>query len=362
MNLIRYNSEKRLNVLLYLHIPFCDSKCHYCAFNSYVDKFDLKTKYMNSILVQLKSELERFETSYESIETLFIGGGTPSTINPKLYQPFFDLIKPYLQKDAEITTEANPNSASYLWLKGMKKLGVNRISFGVQSFDDEKLKMLGRNHTSHMATQAIKNAQEAGFKNISLDLIYGTAVDTKKLLENDIKIAFSLPINHLSAYSLTLEEGTYFFNKPQVQNDNENLAYWFAKKIPLPQYEISNFGSFKSKHNLGYWQYKDYLGIGSGAVGFLKDKRFYTQNDIESYIKNPLNIRVEKLDEEAIISEKILLGLRSMVGFSKSLLTKHQLENAIVLVDENKLTLKDDYFFNSNYFLSDEIALYILEH
>jgi len=244
----------------------------------------------------------------------------------------------------------------------MKKLGVNRISFGVQSFDDEKLKMLGRNHTSHMATQAIKNAQEAGFKNISLDLIYGTAVDTKKLLENDIKIAFSLPINHLSAYSLTLEEGTDFFNKPQVQNDNENLAYWFAKKIPLPQYEISNFGSFKSKHNLGYWQYKDYLGIGSGAVGFLKDKRFYTQNDIESYIKNPLNIRVEKLDEEAIISEKILLGLRSMVGFSKSLLTKHQLENAIVLVDENKLTLKDDYFFNSNYFLSDEIALYILEH
>ncbi|HIP60564.1 MAG TPA: coproporphyrinogen III oxidase family protein [Campylobacterales bacterium] len=349
-------------MLLYLHIPFCDSKCHYCAFNSYVDKFDLKVVYMNAILIQLKSELERFEATDQNIETLFIGGGTPSAISPKFYQPFFDLIKPYLQKDAEITTEANPNSATKQWLEGMKALGVNRVSFGVQSFDDDKLTMLGRNHTSHMATQAIENAHKVGFKNISLDLIYGTSVDTKKLLENDIKIAFSLPINHLSAYSLTLEEGTDFFNKPQVQNDDENLAYWFTEKIPLPQYEISNFGSFKSKHNLGYWQYKDYLGIGSGAVGFLKDKRFYTQNDIESYINNPLDIKVENLDKEAIISEKILLGIRSMVGFSKSLLTKHQLKNAMVLVGENKLVLKNTYFFNSNYFLSDEIALYILEH
>ncbi len=349
-------------MLLYLHIPFCDSKCHYCAFNSYVDKFDLKAEYMKSILLQLKSELERFEATPKSIETLFIGGGTPSTISPELYQPFFEFIKPYLQKDAEITTEANPNSATFIWLKGMKELGVNRVSFGVQSFNDNKLKILGRNHTSNMAIEAITNAHKVGFKNISLDLIYGTAVDNKKLLENDLNIANSLPINHISAYSLTLEEGTTFFNKPEVQNDDENLAYWFAKKIPLPQYEISNFGTYQSKHNLGYWQYKEYMGIGSGAVGFSKNQRFYTQNSIEEYIKNPLDIKIETLNKEAIISEKILLGLRSMVGFSKALLTEHQHKNAMVLVDENRLTLKDGYFFNSNYFLSDEIALYILEH
>jgi len=352
-------------MLLYLHIPFCDSKCHYCAFNSYVDKFDLKAEYMKAILTQLKSELKRFDTSYESIETLFIGGGTPSTISPKLYQPFFDLINPYLKKDIEITTEANPNSATYLWLKGMKNLNVNRVSFGVQSFDENKLKLLGRNHTSSMAKKAITNAHKVGFENISLDLIYGTSVDDKKLLENDLDIAFSLPINHLSAYSLTLEEKTPFFTKPQMQNDDENLAYWFTNEIEkkgLPQYEISNFGTYISKHNLGYWQYKDYIGIGSGAVGFLKDERFYTQNDIETYIKTPLDIRVEKLDTEAIISEKILLGLRCKVGFSKALLTENQHKNAMVLVDENRLVFKYGVFFNTNYFLSDEIALYILQH
>ncbi len=320
---------------------------------------------MKAILKQLKSELEKFETTYESIETLFIGGGTPSTINANLYKPFFDLIKPYLQENAEITTEANPNSATLLWLEGMKALGVNRISFGVQSFHNEKLKMLGRNHNSNIAIQAIENAHKIGFKNISLDLIYGTAIDNKTLLTNDLKTAFSLPINHLSAYSLTLEEGTNFFNKPQVQNDDETLAYWFAKEIQkrgLPQYEISNFGIYQSKHNLGYWKYKDYLGIGSGAVGFLKDQRFYTQNDIETFIKNPQDIKIEKLSQEAIISEKVLLGLRSIVGFSQTLLTQHQLNNAMALVDEKKLTFKDRYFFNTNYFLSDEIALYILEH
>jgi len=347
-------------VLLYLHIPFCDSKCHYCAFNSYVDKFELKADYMNAILIQLNSELKRFQVTPNSIETLFIGGGTPSTIKPELYIPFFKLLKPYLKDDAEITTEANPNSATSIWLKGMKELGVNRVSFGVQSFNDRKLKMLGRNHTPLMATEAVKNAKNAGFENISLDLIYGTAMDSKELLQNDLDIAFSLPINHLSAYSLTLEENTPFFTKAEVQNDDENIAYWFTKNIPMPQYEISNFGTYRSKHNLGYWQYKDYIGVGCGAVGFLKDKRFYTQKSVEEYIKNPNNIDIENLDNKAIKSEKILLGLRSIVGFSKELLTKEEIERTIYLVEDKKLILKENRFYNPNYFLSDEIALYIM--
>jgi oxygen-independent coproporphyrinogen-3 oxidase len=347
-------------VLLYLHIPFCDSKCHYCAFNSYVDKYELKSDYLKAVSIQLKSELKRFNATLNSIETLFIGGGTPSTIKAELYKPFFNTIKPYLKKNAEITTEANPNSATLSWLDGMKRVGVNRVSFGVQSFNGEKLKMLGRNHTPSMAKEAVKNAQKVGFENISLDLIYGTSLDSKELLAKDLDIAFSLPINHLSAYSLTLEENTPFFTKTEVQNDDENLAYWFTKKIPLPQYEISNFGNYRSKHNLGYWQYKNYIGVGCGAVGFLKNERFYTQKSVEEYIKNPNHIDIEKLDNRAIKSEKILLGLRSIVGFSKELLTSHEIKRAKYLVEDKKLILKNNHFYNPNYFLSDEIALYIL--
>ncbi len=350
-------------MLLYLHIPFCDSKCHYCAFNSYVDKFELKESYMSSILKQVEFELKRFKIQKNDIESFFIGGGTPSTIKPDLYKQFFKILKPYLKKNAEITTEANPNSAGIEWLEGMRELGVNRVSFGVQSFDDKKLKLLGRNHTAKIAKEAINNAKKIKFENISLDLMYGTVLDNKKLLENDLMTAFSLPINHLSAYSLTIEENTMFFNKKNVQNDNEELAYWFNKEIStrgFPQYEISNFGIYKSKHNLGYWKYKNYMGIGSGAVGFLDNTRFYTQTDIETYIKNPLNITEEFLHEEAIISEKILLGLRSIAGVCKTILSKQQLKNAQILQQEKKLILKDGYFFNTNYFLSDEVALFIL--
>ncbi len=349
-------------MLLYLHIPFCDSKCHYCAFNSYVDKFELKEQYMKTILTQLSNEIKRFNLLENSIESFFIGGGTPSTITPKLYEPFFSLIKPYLKKNAEITTEANPNSATAIWLQGMQKLGVNRISFGVQSFDEDKLKMLGRNHGKKMAIEAINNAKKIGFKNISLDLIYGTSQDTKKLLFKDLTIAISLRIDHISAYSLTLEDNTPFINTPKVQNDDEDLAYWFINEIEkkgFPQYEISNFGKKKSKHNLGYWQYKNYIGIGSGAVGFLENRRFYTDNNIESYIKNPLLIDEEMLNNEAIKSEQILLGLRSIVGFSKDILTSCEYKNVETLLKEKKLTQLNDRFFNTNYFLSDEIALFI---
>jgi len=349
-------------MLLYLHIPFCDSKCHYCAFNSYVDKFELKKHYMSAILIQLTEEIKKFKVLKNSIETFFIGGGTPSTIAPELYKPFFSLLKPYLKEDAEITTEANPNSASYIWLKGMRDLGVNRISFGVQSFDENKLKMLGRNHGEKMAIEAIENAQKIGFENISLDLIYGSSFDDKKLLTKDLIKAFSLPINHISAYSLTLEENTPFINTPYVQNDDEDLAYWFLNEIEkkgFPQYEISNFGKKKSKHNLGYWQYKNYIGVGSGAVGFLENRRFYTNKNIELYIKNPLLFDEERLDAEAIKSEKILLGLRSAVGFSKDILSSSQYQNVKILLKEKKLTESNSRFFNTNYFLSDEIALFI---
>ncbi|MEE8587754.1 MAG: radical SAM family heme chaperone HemW [Sulfurimonadaceae bacterium] len=348
-------------MLLYIHIPFCDSKCHYCSFNSYVDLFHLRESYMNALLAQLEFELKRFKAEEKSIETIFIGGGTPSTVKPELYRPIFELLRPYIKDNAEITSEANPNSATSEWLEGMYALGVNRISFGVQSFNDEKLKKLGRAHRAVDASSAIMRAKEAGFKHLSLDLIYAVDGDTRELLAHDLQEAFKLPIDHLSAYALTIEEGTPFASTPDVANEKLALTEWFLKSIKahFPTYEISNFGNYHSRHNLGYWEYKDYIGLGSGAVGFLKETRYYPTKDVQAYIENPLDIQSERLSEASIKTEKIFLGLRSIVGVSENILSKQELKNAQLLVDENKLTYEEGSFYNEDYLLSDELALFI---
>ena len=349
-------------MLLYVHIPFCDSKCSYCAFNSYVDKFHLKRDYMVALVKQMHFELERFEATPHSIETLFIGGGTPSTVAPKLYAPLFELLKPYLQKGCEITSEANPNSATYEWLQGMRELGVNRISFGVQSFDAKKLKLLNRAHTPEMAKDALLNAKKLGYENLSLDLIYATLGDTKELLEKDIAMAFSLPINHLSAYALTIEEGTAFASKPQMSSEQLALTSWIFETIKshgFKQYEISNFGTYESVHNKGYWLYKDYMGVGAGAVGKLGLTRFYPTPIIEEYIKNPLAIKEEQLEEEDKKIEQIFLGMRSSIGIHKNLLSKNESKQAQILLKEGKLLLDGESYQNPDYLLADEIALFL---
>jgi len=349
-------------MLLYIHIPFCDSKCSYCAFNSYVDKFHLKKSYMQALLVQLHFELQHFNVTKGSVETLFIGGGTPSTVSPELYEPLFQLLRPYLRESAEITSEANPNSATKEWLQGMYDLGVNRISFGVQSFNEKKLKLLNRAHTPQMAKEALSHAAKVGYKNLSLDLIYATLGDTKELLHNDIQEAFSLPINHLSAYALTIEEGTAFEKKPQMAKEQLELTEWIFQTIQkkgFEQYEISNFGSYRSQHNLGYWEYKDYIGLGAGAVGKLHNKRFYPNPDIESYITKPLKIRIEELSEEDMRIEKIFLGFRSAVGVEKNLLNDEEKIKAAILEDEKKVIFKEGKFYNPNYLLADELALFL---
>ena len=349
-------------MLLYIHIPFCDSKCSYCSFNSYVDKFHLKQEYMHALKKQLLYELKRFDAQNNSIESVFIGGGTPSTVPPQLYEELFQTIQPYLQKGIEITSEANPNSATKEWLDGMKKLGVNRISFGVQSFNQEKLKLLNRAHSPQDAINAIENANTIGFKNISMDLIYATLGDSQKLLEHDLQSAFSLPINHLSAYALTIEEGTAFEKKPQMSQERLDQTLWLFDRIQkhgFSHYEISNFGTYQSQHNLGYWEYKDYMGLGSGAVGKMDLKRFYPDTSIEKYIRDPLNIRVENLNGEEKKMEQIFLGLRSIVGVDSSILNETEMKNAQILLDERKLYVKNDVFYNDDYLLADEIALFI---
>ena len=355
-------------MLLYIHIPFCDSKCFYCAFNSYTDRFHLKHEYMNALKKQLRNNLDNYVIKdNKKIETVFIGGGTPSTIKAFEYAEIFEMIKPHLEEFAEITTEANPNSASYEWLQSMKNLGVNRVSFGVQSFDNDKLKFLGRAHNSNSAIKAIQNAKKIGFKGINCDIIYGVQNDTMESMKKDFDTAFSLPITHLSAYSLTIEEGTKFFDRSSVKIDDEELSYEifdYINKNGFHQYEISNFAKNKvseSKHNYGYWQHKEYLGVGAGAVGYVNQQREYPHKNLEEYIQNPLFTQIEKIDDEDIKTEKVLLGLRCSNGVDLSLFDEKEKQKIDELIQYDKIYVENDKVFNKNFLLSDELALYILD-
>ncbi len=320
---------------------------------------------MNVLQKQLEIELKNND---EKIETIFIGGGTPSTIKPELYEPIFKLLSPYITYTKEITIEANPNSATPDWLSAIYDLGINRVSFGVQSFNDEKLKFLGRAHSKKTAIQAIQNASCIGFNHINCDIIYGTALDTENLIRQDLEFIKELPIDHISAYDLTLEEGTYFYNKPEVKKENlkiaKNIFQTLQNELGFTQYEISNFAKNNesmSKHNLGYWQYKPYLGIGAGAVGKVNDHRYYPSRSIEQFIANPLKYEIENLTEEDQRIEKILLGLRSIVGVDKGLFTDIEIERIRLLLNEQKLIQDDIKVYNIDFLLADELALYITQ-
>ena len=319
---------------------------------------------MVSLEKQLKHELKRFNVQEKTIQTVFIGGGTPSTINPKLYEAIFKLLKPLLKVNAEITSEANPNSATKTWLQGMFDLGVNRISFGVQSFNAQKLKALNRVHSPQQAIEAINSAYEVGFQNLSLDLIYNYEGDNKALLSHDINEAFKLPINHISAYELTIEGGTKFASTPQVRQIDDELAFFVADEITkrgFTHYEISNFGTYQSEHNKGYWNLTPYMGVGAGAVGFKDNRRYYPTTDIDLYIKEPLNILEEHLTQEEILTEQLFLGLRSTTGIKENILNKEMKKRADFLVEKDKLLKEYDTYKNTNYFIADELVLYILD-
>ena len=342
--------------MLYIHIPFCDSKCFYCAFNSYTTKNHLKKEYFKALNTQFQNE-----NKPNKFKSIFIGGGTPSVMDLQFYEMLFEMLYPYIDKYTEISIEANPNSTSIEWLKAIKEFGINRISFGVQSFNDEKLKFLGRNHTKETALISISNAIQI-FDNVNLDLIYSTKVDNKPLLKNDLDIAISLGVSHISAYSLTIEKGTEFYKTPNNKKNDENLEIWFINEIKkyFKQYEISNFGKI-CKHNLRYWQLNNYIGLGSGAVGFKDNKRFYTYKSVEEYIKNPTFKKIENLTNFDLLEEKILLGLRSIVGIDENILNTNQKQKAFNLVDDNKLTYKNNRFYSKDFLLADAISLYILD-
>lgn len=387
---------------IYLHIPFCSSKCPYCAFKSTQDKslqkayekaflYELKTSLKQAYLKQISDKKSKISQSKKNnfkqnfLTSVFIGGGTPSVMGIDFYEKVFSRLNPYLNKNCEITTEANPNSANLSWLKGMKNLGVNRLSLGVQSFDDDKLKFLGRTHLGKDAYKAIQNALLAGFININADFIISCKGDSKDLLDKDLQKAASLKLSHISAYELTIEKNTPFAKHENYALKDEALLKYFAKKLEengYPQYEVSNFGKV-CKHNLGYWQGKDYLGIGLGGVGCVGGIRTYSKDDLSEYIKNPLQKRYEFLSKNDKSLEALFLGFRSCVGVLRSNLNQKSLKKARILQNEGKLIsskqrgfkgwfehkfgfncekiirTNKERFFAKDFFLADEIALYL---
>lgn len=350
---------------LYIHIPFCQSKCHYCAFTS-LKANGFEEAYFKALLEDLRFHFEKLCLEKKSIQSLFIGGGTPSVIEISLYERLFDFLTPYLAEFAECSIEANPHSGNEKWLKGLKALGINRISFGVQSFDEQKLAFLGRIHDAKAIFKSLESAKNSGFENVNVDMIYDSKLDTKKMLDfelENLKKLTQIGLSHISAYHLTLEKNTAFFKHKNFKKNAPNLMKYFMRGIEnlgFLQYEMSNFGQI-CKHNLAYWQGVEYLGCGLSAVSFYDKKRFYTHKSLKSYLKEPNFRHEEHLSGANLLLEHLFLGLRSCVGVDEGRLSPSQRQKALFLTQKKKLFYKNGRFFNANLMLSDEIALFLSE-
>jgi oxygen-independent coproporphyrinogen-3 oxidase len=314
---------------IYIHFPFCEKKCHYCDFLSFErGRGPAQEDYIGALLLEIEErakELDEF-----SADSLFFGGGTPSLMN----LPLMDQVMEQLQrcfsiaKDAEITLEANPGTLTKDGLKSYLSVGVNRLSLGVQSFDDTLLLKLGRIHNSEQAIRSYEMARDAGFENINLDLIFGIPSQKLSVWEDTLEKVFRLNPEHFSMYGLTIEEGTEFHRlvqkgetalcEEELDRKMYHLALAMAKARGYQQYEISNISKpgKECQHNLKYWSFLDYLGLGLGAHSFLSGLRFENTSRWEEYGKG-LCIKSSHINSrEDNISEYVFTNLRKATGIS----------------------------------------------
>lgn len=359
---------------LYFHIPFCASKCPYCAFGSTDKEFGLVKPYFDAINFELDAFLAGahpfFKLKNEPISTIFFGGGTPSAVKAEFYAGIFEKIQPFLSQNCEVTAEANPRSATPQWLREMRSFGLNRVSFGVQSLREDKLKLLGRRHGQKDVFDAVQNAVAAGFERVSVDVIYGTCLDSKESLKREFELLFTLPFTHLSAYSLTIEENTPFALTPHFAKDDENLARFVFDEFEnhgFTQYEISNFATNLHgkldvcRHNYAYWQGADYAGFGAFAVGTSGGLRLTSPKNAQAYIDSPLSKECENLSAQNLADERLFLGLRSAVGVEAKGLGAKRLARVQTLRDERLLRFENGRFFCKDFLLADEIFLFITQ-
>jgi oxygen-independent coproporphyrinogen-3 oxidase len=319
------------NIGIYIHIPFCKGKCAYCNFYSLPGREKQMPDYLDALTAHIReSESQRME--YYA-DTVYFGGGTPLCFGADRLIKVFDALKKYgrVLTNSEVTVEANPESTTYEDLVKLRKAGVNRLSIGAQSANDDILKTIGRRHTFSQVVRTVKKARDAGFENISLDLIYGLPSQSMEDWSETLERVIALRPEHLSCYGLKLEEGTplYQFKNSMLMPDDDTQADMYLYMVDVleqagyHQYEISNFAKdgYESKHNLKYWQGKEYMSFGAAAHSYVGGRRYGYVSDLNTYIQNvmnggPLVDQYEDITKTEMASEYIMLGMRTAKGIS----------------------------------------------
>lgn len=322
---------------LYVHIPFCKQKCMYCDFPAYQNLQDYYETYVYALVQEMDLWVsEHPESKERSIDTIYFGGGTPTELSIQQLQMIIDKIKSIftIDENCHMTIESNPGEVDLQYLTKLVKLGFNRISFGVQTFDDKALTMLHRSHNGEKAKQAVYEAKEAGFTDINIDLIYGLPRQTLEDIQHNLNIVKDLPINHISTYGLQVEVGTYLYHLvqknlisiPSESMDESMYDTMMAglKELGFERYEISNFakGNSYSRHNLKYWHYIDYLGFGAGAHSFYDGIRRSNNRNVMPYIQSVDRYTMPTIDTETITVERAqedfcFLALRTKWGLDE---------------------------------------------
>lgn len=316
------------NSALYIHIPFCDHKCIYCDFYSIITSDNI-ANYLSALKREIDFYSEKYSESH-SFNTIYFGGGTPSLMQPEYISEIVSYIKSkfFVSDNAEVTLETNPGTVDYKKLTDFLSSGINRISIGIQSFNEDELKFLTRIHSVQTAIDTVIAAKHAGFENISIDLIFNLPNQTKEKWIENLKTAFTLPIKHISTYSLILERGTILNKmvldgKVILQDDDydadlyESTINYILDKGMI-QYEVSNFcyPGFESIHNNAYWHYNDYLSFGTSAHSFMNGMRWHNYSSLKMYIdlideKNNALISKEELTKIEMEDEYWFLAFRS---------------------------------------------------
>lgn len=338
---------------IYIHIPFCKRKCLYCDFNSYANcSGELISGYLTALNREIELSANEFGKALKNkkITSVFIGGGTPSLLYADSVENLLENVQNRFESadGAEVTIEANPESLTEEKIIAYKRAGVNRLSMGIQSLYDDNLQAIGRIHDVPTAKSAIELARKH-FDNLSCDLMIGLPYDTKERVKQEVETLASV-VDHLSVYQLILEEGTPLERlvnegKISLPSDDEvadlmNVAVETLKNFGFERYEVSNFAKNGkiSRHNFGYWTREEYIGLGAGAASYLKlaeEVRFSNCENLQEYIENVESAadyfaipraEFDKLDEQAIKNERIMLGLRTNVGVEKSLISAYAFE------------------------------------
>ena len=317
-----------------MHIPFCRSKCQYCDFASYAGREEMREAYVDALGTEMLVRGQEMVLKHGRPETVYVGGGTPTALNVEQLSSVVALIKSVFGTAAEFTMEVNPGTVDGDLLKKLHEWGVNRLSIGIQSFDNNLLKRLGRIHTAEQAEEAVKLARAAGFDNLSLDLMYGLPGQTMEDLQKSVKKALSLQPEHISIYGLQVEEGTPFYRDQQAGRLNlpesdvtDDMYDYLTEYLPeqgYRRYEISNYAKpgKESRHNLSYWQDVPYLGLGAAAHSYMDGMRLENVADLDEYISTIKSGRLplrseEDPSEQHHMEEFAFLALRTAKGIDK---------------------------------------------